>query len=174
MIVLVLFLSLPKLKQPLIGGLKSVDWLGSLSVLGFTVTLLLGLQFGGVSFPWSSPKVICLIIFGLAMIAIFLFCEAKVADHPVMPLGLFKQRSNIAALLVCFFHGFVGCTRGHNTMGLALIPQTDLHLGLLFPSSLHPSSRREVHFDVWCTAPTNSPCAVVYRHLEWGFYAQNW
>lgn len=158
----------------MIGGIKSFDWLGSLSVLGLTVMLLLGLQFGGVSFPWSSPKVICLIIFGLAMITIFLLCEAKVAEHPIMPLALFKQRSNVAALLVCFFHGFVGRTRGYDAMDLVLTPHTDLHPGLLLPSPLHPSSRRSLRPDVWYTAPTNSPCAVIYRHLERVFYAQNW
>ena len=70
--------------------------------------LLLGLDFGGVSFPWSSPKVICLIISGALLVALFFLSEARLAEQPVMPLGLFKKTSNTAALLVCFFHGLVG------------------------------------------------------------------
>lgn len=106
-VVLLVFLRLPTSRAPVLFGLKSIDWLGSISILGVTIMLLLGLQFGGVSFPWSSPKVICLVVFGLVMILVFLFCEAKLAKSPVMPMGLFSQRSNVAALAVCFCHGFV-------------------------------------------------------------------
>lgn len=69
--------------------------------------LLLGLELGGVTFSWSSATVICLIIFGVVTIGLFLLFEWKRAPHPVMPLRLFRTRSNVAALLVCFIHGFV-------------------------------------------------------------------
>lgn len=68
---------------------------------------LLGLEYGGVSYPWTSATVICLIIFGLLTLALFFLNEWKVATYPVMPLRLFKYRSNIAALGVCFCHGTV-------------------------------------------------------------------
>ena len=45
-------------------GLKAVDWLGSLTIVGGTLMLLLGLEFGGVARPWDSATVICLIVFG--------------------------------------------------------------------------------------------------------------
>lgn len=66
---------------------------------------LLGLEFGGVSFSWASATVICLLIFGAVIWGLFILNEWKVAKHPVMPLRLFKRRSNIAALVVCFSHG---------------------------------------------------------------------
>lgn len=68
---------------------------------------LLGLEYGGTSFPWSSATVICLIIFGLVLIGLFFVVEWKVAKYPMMPLRLFKRSSNIAALTVCFVHGMV-------------------------------------------------------------------
>ena len=68
---------------------------------------LLGLEYGGVSFPWTSATVLCLIIFGVLTIGLFFINEWKLARYPVMPLRLFKYRSNIAALLVCFTHGSV-------------------------------------------------------------------
>lgn len=37
-------------KTGLRDGLKAVDWFGSLSILGMTLMLLLGLEFGGVTF----------------------------------------------------------------------------------------------------------------------------
>lgn len=68
---------------------------------------LLGLEYGGVSYPWDSATVICLIVFGLVTITLFFLNEWKLAIYPVMPLRLFSHRSNIAAFLVCFCHGMV-------------------------------------------------------------------
>ena len=68
---------------------------------------LLGLEYGGVSFPWISATVLCLIIFGIVVFVLFFLNEWKIARYPVMPLRLFTRLSNIAALLVCFCHGFV-------------------------------------------------------------------
>lgn len=68
---------------------------------------LLGLEYGGVSYPWNSATVICLIIFGLVTIGLFFLNEWKLAKYPVIPLRLFSKRSNVAALLVCFCHGMV-------------------------------------------------------------------
>lgn len=68
---------------------------------------LLGLEYGGVSHPWTSATVICLIVFGLVTLGLFFLNEWKLAVYPVMPLRLFKHRSNIAAFAVCFCHGHV-------------------------------------------------------------------
>ena len=68
---------------------------------------LLGLEYGGVSFPWSSATVVCLIVFGIVLIVLFFINEWKFARYPMMPLSLFKMRSNIACFGVCFVHGFV-------------------------------------------------------------------
>ena len=106
-VILLLFLDIETPKTPLLDGLKAIDWIGSLLVVGGTVMLLIGLEFGGVTFPWTSATVICLIVFGLVTIGIFFLNEWKLAKYPVMPLRLFKKRSNIAALLTCFVHGFV-------------------------------------------------------------------
>ena len=69
---------------------------------------LLGLEFGGVTFPWHSATVISLLAFGVFTLAVlFLIVEWKFAAYPVMPLRIFRRGSNIAALLVCASHGFV-------------------------------------------------------------------
>ncbi|KAF2788415.1 hypothetical protein K505DRAFT_366486 [Melanomma pulvis-pyrius CBS 109.77] len=94
-------------KTPLRKGLKAVDWLGALTMTGGTIMLLLGLEFGGISYPWSSAIVICLIVFGVVMIGLFFLVEYRFAPYPLMPLTIFSKRSNLAALGVCFFHAFV-------------------------------------------------------------------
>jgi len=72
--------------------------------------VLLGLDFGGVTFPWNSPKVICLIVFGVVMSVFFIFSEKRLAKYPLIPPDLFSARSNIASLVVTFAHGFVSTT----------------------------------------------------------------
>ncbi|KAH7399379.1 major facilitator superfamily-domain-containing protein [Pyrenochaeta sp. MPI-SDFR-AT-0127] len=106
-LILLFFLDVHTPKTPLRQGLKAVDWLGSLTMVGGTIMLLLGLEFGGISHPWDSATVLCLIIFGAVVIGIFFLNEWRVAPYPLMPLDLFSKRSNLAALGVCFFHSFV-------------------------------------------------------------------
>ena len=69
--------------------------------------LLLGLNFGGTTFPWDSPKVICLIVFGCLMSILFVYSEGRLAKYPLMPLHIVKELSNVMSLLVAFAHGFV-------------------------------------------------------------------
>ena len=106
-VLLLLFLDVHNPKTRLWDGVKAIDWAGSLSILAVTLMLLLGLDFGGKSFPWDSPKVICLLVFGGVAILIFFFSEKKLAKYPLMPLLLFRNRTNVAALVVTFVHGIV-------------------------------------------------------------------
>ncbi|KAK7542791.1 putative major facilitator superfamily transporter [Phyllosticta citribraziliensis] len=105
--IILFFLDIETPKTPLIEGLKAIDWLGALTVIGGTLMLLLGLEFGGASFPWDSATTICLLVFGGLTIVLFLVIEAKIPAYPIMPVRIFKQLTNLAALAVCFFHGFV-------------------------------------------------------------------
>ncbi|KAF2403883.1 DNA repair protein RAD50 [Trichodelitschia bisporula] len=93
-------------RTPVVAGLKAIDWLGSTSVVGGTLMLLFGLEFGGITHPWGSATVICLLVFGIVTICLFLVNEYFIAPSPVIPLHIFKARSNIACLGVCFCHGF--------------------------------------------------------------------
>jgi hypothetical protein len=106
-VALFFFLHLHNPRTPMWDGLRAVDWAGSLTIVGGTLMVLLGLEFGGVTFPWNSAKVICLIVFGFVVATLFVINEWKFARYPVMPLRIFKYRSNLAALGTCFCHGFV-------------------------------------------------------------------
>ena len=92
-------------------GIRAVDWFGIMSLVALMVMFLLGLNFGGGTLPWNSPAVVCLIVFGLLMSILFFISEKKLARYPLMPLDLFKNRSNVAVLLVGFMHDFVGSVR---------------------------------------------------------------
>lgn len=104
---LLLFLDVHNPHTKLGEGLMAVDWLGTLSIVAVTLLILLGLDFGGGTFPWDSPNVICLIVFGTLMIGFFLFSEKRLAKYPLIPLSMFKDWSNNATFLIAFAHGMV-------------------------------------------------------------------
>jgi hypothetical protein len=106
-LLILLFLDIKHEHTTFIRGIKAIDWLGMFTFLGFTSMLLLGLDFGGAIFPWDSAKVIALLVVGGLMIFAFIYSEARVAKFPLIPMSLFKSKTNVAAFAVTFFHGFV-------------------------------------------------------------------
>jgi Na+/melibiose symporter-like transporter len=108
LVVLYFFLKVEIKTIPLVEGIRTLDWVGFLLVIGGTISFLYGLEVGssGMS-PWGSAKVICLIVFGFLLLAGFMVWEANFTKYPVVPFRIFKQRTNIAAYLVACLHGFV-------------------------------------------------------------------
>ncbi|KIW31441.1 uncharacterized protein PV07_03091 [Cladophialophora immunda] len=104
---LLFFLDVHNPKTKFADGVKAIDWAGSLSIVSVMVMVLLGLNFGGTAYPWDSPKVICLVAVGALMAVVFLFSESRLARHPIMPLGLFRHKSNAACLAIGFAQHFV-------------------------------------------------------------------
>lgn len=92
-------------------GIKAVDWIGSVTIVAIMVMVLLGLNFGGVTYPWSSPKVICLVVVGSLLVVLFVVNEQRFARRPIMPIGMFRQRSNVACCIFGFVHNFVSPER---------------------------------------------------------------
>ncbi|KAK5116753.1 hypothetical protein LTR62_007427 [Meristemomyces frigidus] len=99
-VLLLCFLDVHNPRTKITHGLAAIDWLGTASLMAVIIEVLLGLDFGGTVFPWSSATVICLIVFGVILIGAFLLCEKKLAKYPLMPLGMFDNRANIAAVVV--------------------------------------------------------------------------
>lgn len=104
-ILLFFFLDVKHEKTSFKTGLKAVDWWGIFSFLAFSLMVLLGLDFGGDVFAWDSAKVICLVVVGTCMLGAFVYNEAKLARYPLIPLDMFRDKSNLAALGVTAFHG---------------------------------------------------------------------
>ncbi|KAJ9646611.1 hypothetical protein H2199_002660 [Coniosporium tulheliwenetii] len=138
-LILLFYLDIQTPTTPFWDGIKAIDWLGALSVVGGTLMLLFGLEFGGASHPWNSAIVICLLVFGILTLALFVIIEWRIAPYPIMPLGLFASRSNLAALAVCFIHGFVFIAGSYflplyfQASGVAILPTA---LSLSFASAL--------------------------------------
>ncbi|WQF76343.1 Putative major facilitator superfamily, MFS transporter superfamily [Colletotrichum destructivum] len=105
--VLFFFLDLPSPSTSVLAGLKAVDWTGSALCMGGSLMVLLALDFGDVTHPWSSATVICLMVFGAVVIGIFLVNEWKFAANPVLPLRLLSSWSKAAAYSVFAFNSYV-------------------------------------------------------------------
>jgi hypothetical protein len=65
--------------------IKQIDLLGAFVLICSIVCLLLALQWGGTTYPWSNPKVWgCLLGFGL-LISIFIALQIKLGDRATLP-----------------------------------------------------------------------------------------
>ena len=106
-IVIAFMLRLETPKTPILVGIKAVDWVGSFALVGGLLMFLLGLTFGGTIYSWSSPTVICLILFGIITLLVFLAIEQYFARYPLVPVHLYASVSNSAILIVNLFHGIV-------------------------------------------------------------------
>ncbi|KAK7398375.1 hypothetical protein QQX98_012242 [Neonectria punicea] len=105
-LILIFVLKLHNPKTPMKEGLLAIDWFGSLLIIGGTIMWLLGLEFGGVTFPWKSATTICLIVFGILIVGMFLIYEWKVAKYPIIPIRLFYNQNSVAAFGLAFTHAF--------------------------------------------------------------------
>ncbi|KAF2661090.1 MFS drug transporter [Lophiostoma macrostomum CBS 122681] len=106
-IAIVLFVRIESPKTSFGKGLQAIDWMGSIAVVGGTVMLLLGLNFGRVSLPWNSTTVIALVTLGTLLLALFLVIEAWIPRRPIIPVRMVHSVSNIACLGTCFFQSLV-------------------------------------------------------------------
>ena len=109
-VVLLLFLKVPSPETPVLAGLKQIDWTGSILIVGAASMILLGMEFGGVTYPWSSATVISLIVASAVAVAIFFVNEWKVAANPIIPLRLFSSLRRAApySVFACNSYVFIG------------------------------------------------------------------
>jgi EmrB/QacA subfamily drug resistance transporter len=90
---------------------RQVDWLGALTLILSMVPILLALEWGGRTYPWRSPQVLILSVFGLAMFVVFLIVETR-APEAIMPPRLFRHRviGNAAAASMLTAMAMFGAT----------------------------------------------------------------
>ncbi|KAH8711810.1 major facilitator superfamily domain-containing protein [Phaeosphaeriaceae sp. PMI808] len=90
-------------RTPLLSGIASMDWLGTVTILTATILLLVGLQLGGET-SFATPIAIGFIAFGSCLFATFpitQWWEGRRSRNPILPLRIFKDVSNLSALGVC-------------------------------------------------------------------------
>jgi len=83
----------------------AIDYVGAglLAVSLSSITLLA--DFGGTTYPWSSPMSIGLIVVTLLAVVLFVVAESK-ASEPVLPMRLFRQQTFVITSTVGLIVGF--------------------------------------------------------------------
>lgn len=103
-LVLFFFLKIESPKTPFMAGIRVIDWLGTVTIIGGTIMLLFGLEFGGINYPWDSITTLSLILVGAFTLCIFGYIEKNYAKHPIMPASVFASMTNILVLGVNWVH----------------------------------------------------------------------
>ncbi|KAJ6138909.1 MFS toxin efflux pump [Penicillium samsonianum] len=89
-------------KQKIAGFLAKLDLLGTGLFIPFMVSLLLALQWGGATYPWSNWRVIlCLCLSGILLPA-WLLLQYSQGDKGTLPLRIACQRSVSGGTLFMF------------------------------------------------------------------------
>ncbi|MGE3277643.1 MAG: MDR family MFS transporter [Vicinamibacterales bacterium] len=97
----VLYVTFPHVKP--IGGRRSIDYAGLVTLVCWIVPLLLALS-SATERGWTDPAIMSLLAGAAVMLAAFLFVEAR-ADHPLIPLTLFRIPTIALASIAVFLLG---------------------------------------------------------------------
>jgi hypothetical protein len=82
---------------------KRLDPIGFIIFAPSCIMLLLALQWGGTTYPWSSAMIIGLICGSLATFCVFVAWEYRCGEKAMMPLGLLKRRIVYSSCLASVF-----------------------------------------------------------------------
>ncbi|PWY97708.1 MFS general substrate transporter, partial [Testicularia cyperi] len=132
----IFLLPLKKVEGDIKSKLVKVDYAGTCLVLAGTVLLLLGLNWGGQEYPWSSAHVLVTLILGIVLLCAFALVEALWVPLPLVPMRLFKVPTvasvlvqticsgGIFYLLLFFVPQFTQVVKGYSGVkaGVTLIP----------------------------------------------------
>ncbi|OBT82408.1 hypothetical protein VE02_08399 [Pseudogymnoascus sp. 03VT05] len=81
--------------------LKGLDWIGIFLFSAGLVIFLIGLNWGGQTYPWDSANVLSTLIIGIATLVAFGFYEAYSGhEYPLIPMRLFKN-AKYDAIVAC-------------------------------------------------------------------------
>lgn len=78
-----------------------------LTIVGRTVMILVGMNLGGLSHPWKSATVICLLVFAVFTLILFILVEWKIPRVPFIPLSIINTWQRSPTLVAALLHGFV-------------------------------------------------------------------
>ena len=84
---------------------RSIDYPGIALLLLSTVPLLVGLSWGGVEYPWTSPFIIGMLVFAVVMGILLVVVDSR-SPNPILPLQYFKDRTVSISMAISFLTGF--------------------------------------------------------------------
>lgn len=109
----------PDIQLPLREKLRRLDIIGTLLIIPAIVTLMIGLQWGGVRYGWSDWRIILLFALFVVMIVGFGYVQYRQQDKALLPPRIAKNRTVLASTL------FSCCTNG-------LLAVTEYYIAVYF------------------------------------------
>lgn len=91
------------IKAPLREKLARMDTIGTILLVASVVCLLIALQWGGITYPWKSSKVIGLFIGAGLLFTVFVGLQWRLGERATIPLRILRQRSVIMGAWFLFF-----------------------------------------------------------------------
>lgn len=86
--------------------LSYIDYVGGFLSISGIVLFLVGINWGGIYYPWSSPRVITALSVGVFLLMCFWAWEYFVAPYPMFPAALATHKQMFTAvLLLCLTSG---------------------------------------------------------------------
>ncbi|KAI0471128.1 putative MFS aflatoxin efflux pump [Xylariaceae sp. FL0804] len=92
-------------KLSLKAKLSQLDAAGTGVLIPGVVSLLLALQWGGLTYPWNSGRIIALLTLGIALLIGFCCVQAFMPATATVSPRIFKQRSVLGGFCVSLFIG---------------------------------------------------------------------
>ncbi|KAL2759931.1 hypothetical protein ACRALDRAFT_2050377 [Sodiomyces alcalophilus JCM 7366] len=88
---------------------KQMDWVGVFLFLSGGALFLVGVNFGGRTYPWTHPGTLApIIVGGCCFIAVGLWCAYAPLKYPLFPPKLFRKvREFDMVIVVCFVGGML-------------------------------------------------------------------
>ncbi|KAJ1655693.1 hypothetical protein IWQ61_004605 [Dispira simplex] len=106
-IIVLLFLRIPHQRSSLWSKLGRIDYLGTGTLVAGVVFLLLGLIWGGNTYPWYDVRIITFLCLAAVFLISFVVIELKVSNVPVIPMYLFANRNTTLCFASTFCMGMV-------------------------------------------------------------------
>ncbi|KGO69080.1 Major facilitator superfamily domain, general substrate transporter [Penicillium expansum] len=103
LIITIIFLRIPTPKVDK-ERIQNFDVIGSITLIGGTTCLLLGISWGGNNFLWNDSRVIGCLVGGILLLMIFVIWEHWAKD-PFMPPVFLRSRAIVAIFFAEFFYG---------------------------------------------------------------------
>jgi MFS family permease len=95
--IVVVMLCIPTLAPPGSFSFKEkvakMDIPGTICLFPGVICLLLGLEWGGSTYPWNNGRIIALLVLGVVLLSAFVVIQARNGDHATVPPRVFCNRN---------------------------------------------------------------------------------
>ncbi|CAD6439775.1 c662d074-d5a0-45db-a8c8-0f2c53d46d6c [Sclerotinia trifoliorum] len=107
--VIAVYLKIHRVNNPenlsILARIKKLDLIGTAILIPGVICLLLALQWGGTTYPWSSARIIGLLIGSILLFILFITSQIILGDKGILPPRFFKDRNTILAYVFAFLFG---------------------------------------------------------------------